>query len=110
MSTAKRQDFNDILCSAIEDTISDALGRGGLEGLYKYLKDHHEISRDELPYRIETMYSALEAPFGIFGAKTIGIRIARNFYAKLRLTFYEHEGYALQDYIETAKSKLTNSN
>lgn len=99
-------DFNSILCSAIDDTIIDVLGRKVLESLYEVLETKYDITRQELPYRTETMYKILETTFGVVGAKTVGTRIAQKFYAKLGLPFHDHDGYALLDYVEAAKTLL----
>jgi uncharacterized membrane protein len=99
-------DFNTTLCSAIDDTIVEVLGHTVLDTLYVVLKTKYSVTRDELPYRTETMYQILETTFGVRGAKTVGTHIARKFYTKLGLSFYEHQGYTLLDYVEEAKAKL----
>ena len=53
------------------------------------------------------MYKILETTFGVVGAKTVGTHIAKKFYAKLGITFYDHDGYSLLDYVEAAKTKLS---
>jgi hypothetical protein len=102
-------DFSDTLCSAIDETILEVLGHTARDTLYAVLKTKYDISRDELPYRTEAMYHVLETNFGVFGAKTVGPQIARKFYKKLGLTFYEHQAYTLVDYVEDAKTKLSKS-
>lgn len=76
---------------AIDETIVEVLGHTVLNTLYMVLKTKYGISRDELPYRTGTMYQILETNFGVRGAKTIGTHVARKFYKKLGLTFYEHQ-------------------
>ena len=102
--SAQRRDFNDVLCSAIDDTIVEALGRDALVSLYERLKAEYAVTYGELPYRTETIYKILESTYGIVGAKSLGNDIAQKLYAKLGLPFYSHEGYTLPDYIELAKS------
>jgi len=99
-------DFNDSLCSAIDDTITEVLGHRVLDALHEVLKTKYAISRDELPYRTETVYQVLETTFGVRSAKTVGTRIAQKFYARLGMTFHNHDGYTLLDYVEEVKSKL----
>jgi len=99
------RDFNDLLCSAIDDTIIELLGTSVLNALYSSLEARYDVKRLELPYRTETMYQLLETDYGVFGAKTIAVTIAQKFYKKLGLVFHSHEGYTLPDYIEAAKRR-----
>ena len=107
LSTRMHRDFNDTLCLAIDDTIVEVLGRAVLDALYDVLETKYAITRDELPYRTETLYEILETTFGVHGAKTIGTHIAQKFYTKLGLMFHAHDGYSLLDYVEDAKVKIT---
>ena len=77
-----------------------------LDALYDIMRTKYDITRDELPYRIETLYRILETTFDLRGAKTVGTHIAQKFYTKLGLTFHKHDCYTLLDYIEEAKAKL----
>jgi uncharacterized membrane protein len=106
LSVDHHQDFNEALSSAIDETILEVLSEKVLTAMYEALRTKHAVTREELPYRTETMYQVLESVFGVQGAKTMGIQIARKFYSKLGLTFYQHEGYMLHDYVEDAKSKI----
>lgn len=107
--TQKSSDLNSALCSAIDDTVVELFGSDVLASLYSILEKQHSITRDELPYRLETLYKVLEDSFEVFGAKTLGSVIAQKFYAGRNLVFYNHDGYTLSDYVEFAKSKLTES-
>ena len=84
----------------------EALGHRGLTAVYDTLRDEYSISRDELPYRIDTLYQILEHVFGVYGAKTLGSVIAEKFYSSQRLLFHNHDGYSFQDYVQEAKSKI----
>ena len=100
-------DFNQLLILAIEDTIQDFLGTSTLEALESELRTKYEISSEELPYRMETVYDILENRFSLVGAESIGAKIAANLYGKLGLPFHNHDGYSLPQYIRTAKSALS---
>lgn len=108
MSTRTQPDFDGALCSAIDETVVELLGRSVLEALYVGLRNNYGITRDELPCRTETFLHVLEIVFGVRGAKTIGINISQKFYGKMGLEFDNHEGYTLFDYVQEAKSKLNN--
>jgi hypothetical protein len=86
--------------------MTELLGRDVVESLYTCLEKHHDITKDELPYRLETAYSVLENVFGVKGARTIGTRIARRLYQKLNLPFASELGYTPVEYVNIAKKKL----
>ena len=102
------RDLNSAVVSAIDETIADVLA-ASLITLYDKLRDQYSITRDELPYRTETLYKVLEDVFGVFGAKTLGSVIARTLYGNQGLVFENHDGYSLSDYVEFAKSKFSQS-
>lgn len=107
MTTRTPHYFNDYLCSAIDDTLREVLGRSVLEALYEAMYNEYDITRDELPYRTETMFEILDTTFGVVGAKTVGTQIAGKFYTKLGIPFHVHDGYTLNDYVKLAKTKLS---
>ena len=77
-----------------------------LPPLYDALEKQHAITRDELPYRLETFYSVLENVFGLRGSRTIENRIIRKFYHSLDLPFGTVDGYTLKDYVDAAREKI----
>ena len=100
------KEFNDEVKLAIDDAISAILGQQALKALYAHLKEHYDITRDEIPYRLDTLFDALENTFGVKGALTLGRVIAKRFYARMNLQFVELGNYKLQDYLEEAKVDL----
>jgi hypothetical protein len=100
------REFNDALVESIDETITDLLSREVVDALYVHLQTVHSISRDEVPYRLETLFSTLEKTFGLPGSKTICKAVARKFYAKLGLPFIDYPGRTLLEHIEAAKVKL----
>jgi hypothetical protein len=107
--TQNSRDLNSALCSVIDDTVVELLGSDVLASLYGILEKQHAITRDELPYRLESSYKVLEDAFEVFGAKTLGSVIAQKLYAGRNSVFCNHDGYTLSDYVEFAKSKLIES-
>lgn len=105
METIGRE-FNDALVASIDETITTLLSPQVVDALYSHLERYHSISRDEIPYRLETLYSTLEKTFGTAGSKTISRAIARKFYQKLGLTFADNPGRTLVQYVEEAKVRL----
>jgi len=104
--TRRTVEFNEKLQSAVEKTIVEVLGVRAFATITTTLREKYDVSRDELPYRSETLYRVLEENFEVFGAKTLGSVIARKLYASLGLDFENHDGYSLSDYAQTAKSML----
>lgn len=82
------------------------LGANVLPSLYAALEKHYAVTRDELPYRLETMYWVLENVFGFRGSRIIEKHIVRKFYNKLGLSFGNVDGYTLKDYVEAARKKM----
>ncbi len=101
--------FNDALVESIDETITGLLSRGVVDALYAHLQTFHSISRDELPYRLDTLLSALEKIFGVRGAQTITNAIAKKFYLKLEIEFTPNPNRTLLEYVDEAKTKLHNS-
>jgi len=99
-------DFNKTLRSAVDETLVEVLGCNVLDVLYTTLETKYAIKRDELPRRTDVLYQTLEIALGVQGARTVGNHIAEKLYRKLEMPFNKHEGYALLDYIEVAKTKL----
>ena len=98
--------FNEDLCWAIDDTIVQLVGHTVLDTVYVILRVKYDVRRDELPYRLDTLSQLLGNTFPVSMAGVIGIRIALKFYTRLGLTFHEHEGYTLLDYVQEAKFEL----
>lgn len=95
---------SETLSSAIDDTLREFLGVERRDKLYHDLRSEYDVTREELPYRSETLYQVLEADLGVIGAKTLGTTIAQKFYAKLGLSFHRHDSYTLDDYVEAVKT------
>jgi hypothetical protein len=106
LAGARFQEFNKLFCQAIDQSISEIVGSRVLSSLYDTLENYYSVTREELPYRLETMYSVLESVFGIEGAHTIEKRIVRRFYDILDIPFTNIVGYTLQDYVEAIRKRI----
>ena len=91
---------------AIDESISELLGQKVLESLYSVLQKHYDVTRDELPYRLDTAYKLLGEVFGIRATRTISKSISRRLYQKLNLEFEGTADLGLTEYVEIAKKKL----
>ena len=102
------REFNDVLVESIDETITDLLSQAVVDALYAHLQTIYSISRDEVPYRLDTLFTALEKIFGT-SAQTITKAVAREFYLKLGLEFTGNPSRTLLEYVDEAKMKLQNS-
>jgi hypothetical protein len=102
----RHQEFNSALLAAIDESISELLGQRVLESLYSVLERRYDVTRDELPYRLDTAYMLLGEVFGIHATRTISKSIIRRLYGKLNLEFEDVAGLGLMEEVEMAKKKL----
>lgn len=102
----KRREFNDALLEAIDETIQGLFSRRVLEALNAALANRYDVTRDELPYRLDTLHKILHDLCGIRGSETINRQIAHRLYQKLGIKFVEVPHLGLSDYVEIAKNKL----
>jgi hypothetical protein len=105
-TTIHWQEFNELFCQAFDESVSGLLGSTVLTSLYAVLQKKYLIDRDELPYRMETVYSILDSVFAVKGSRTIEKSIIRRFYDKLGIPFSDFDGRTLKDYVDAAKSKF----
>jgi hypothetical protein len=103
------REFNEALVESIDETITDLLSRAVVDALYVRLQTDHSISRDEVPYRLDTLFAILEKIFGVRSSQTIAKAMARKFCLKLRLEFTGNPDRTLLEYVDEAKMKLQNS-
>ena len=82
------------------------MGQDVLAALYNHLKEHYDITPDEIPYRLDSVFETLEHTFGVQGARTLSRVIEKRLYFRLLLKFVATENYRLQDYLEQAKKEL----
>jgi hypothetical protein len=102
------REFNDTLVESIDETVAALLSRSVVDALYAHLQTFHSISRDEVPYRLDTLLTTLEKTFGLRGSQTMTKAITRKFYLKLGLEFTDNPSRTLFEYVDEAKMKLQN--
>jgi hypothetical protein len=94
-------DFGKLLIEAVDNVFS-SLGDSCKQAIYFNLKDCYNISKYEIPYRIEDFADALEKIFGP-GANLIEIEIMRELFTKVQVFIYspKQEDLSFTDYVET---------
>lgn len=100
----KGKRFNEILTKSIDTTISQLLSPSVLSSFYAYLKERYDVTMDELPYRLDTMYAVLDQVFGVKGARTIERRITKHLCDEFKVRFLDTSDCTLPMYIEKAKA------
>jgi hypothetical protein len=99
----KLKRFNEILIQSIGQSINELVSPNVRRVLYKLLEDRYGIIPDEFPYRLETIYTALDDLFGLRVAGAIERLIAKHFCDELNMSFLNTPECTLQMYIEKAK-------
>ena len=97
-----------VLLEAFDESLAGALGSTVLNALYATLLKDYDIARDQLPYRLDTVFMVIREIFGLQGAATLGRAVMRRLYRKLNLEFDEDAHYPLDVHIYVAKRKLAN--
>jgi hypothetical protein len=100
-SGSRKGNFEKLLIEAVDNVFS-SLGNSCRQALYFHLKDCYNISKHEIPYRIEDFADALEKIFGL-GAKLIEIEIMRALFTKVQDFSYspKQEDLSFTNYVET---------
>lgn len=100
-SRLHKGNFEKLLIEAVDNVFS-SLGDSCKQAIYFHLKDCYNVSKHEIPYRIEDFANALEKIFGL-GAKLIEIEIMRALFAKVRDFSYspKQEDLSFTNYVKT---------
>ena len=86
-------EFNDEVRLAVDEALHGVLGEKVLKALYDHLIQHYDITANEIPYRLDTLFTILESTFGVKGALTLSRVIAKRVYTKMGLRFIELPNY-----------------
>lgn len=96
---SKKLEVNDLLLSAIDETMRQIFNETGTKVIYDYLMNNHHLKLEEFAEKPEVFSAGLERLIGS-GAKVIEILVLKNFYSELGLKFEEKKAYAFPDYIK----------
>jgi len=70
--------------------------------IYERIERSYQLRREEIPEKVETFHRALQELLGA-GGKVMEKLIAKSLYRRLKLSFTEHDGWTLVDYVNHAK-------
>jgi hypothetical protein len=99
-------EFSAVLLDAIDEGLL-VLGENSRTLIYQYIERKHQVKREEIPERLELFHETLISFFST-AEKILEKIIAGNLYGKLGLSFTEHEGWTLIDYLNGAKEDYRN--
>ncbi|MGD2066721.1 MAG: hypothetical protein PVI43_06100 [Candidatus Bathyarchaeota archaeon] len=97
--------FEKVLLEAVDEGLS-CLGESGKQTIYFHLETEYNITKQDIPYKIEDFTEALEAIFGL-GAKLLEIKIMKNLFTKmgyLQPHFHTQQVLEFTKYIESARN------
>lgn len=98
------KNFNEEVQFVLDDTIVRLLGRDVLDSLYWILREKYDVTPDEVPCRLETVFHVLFDVLDEPGVQTIQMVTAKRLYEKLALTFLYLDSFMLQAYVKQAKA------
>ena len=100
-----RTDFNDLLVESVTETISEVLGTRVTPAFWYHYQAHLGITQEEMPYRLDTLFSSLKGTFGVAG-ETLGRMIVKKLYAKAEVPLEYTPDRSLAEYVEELKQFL----
>lgn len=99
-------EFNEALVKSLDETLAGVLSKEVVAAFYTHLEKAHSISKNEVPYRLDTIFATLEKTFGGQGSRTLSRAIAKRFYSNLGLSFHDNPNRTLVEYVEDAKHQI----
>ncbi len=92
----------------MQDAVAEVLGRDVANAMFVQMYENYDITKEEVPYRLETFFSILEGALGYRGSRVLSRVIAKKLYASLSIPFHKTPEKRLTDYVEEAKKMLAN--
>jgi hypothetical protein len=98
-----KRDFEKLLLEAVDESLS-TLGDSSRQAIYFHLEKSFNISKGDIPRKIEVFAEAIEKVFG-FGADFLEILIMKRLHEKVGGTLNIHQAtdFAFTDYMAVAK-------
>jgi len=95
--------FNEILVKSVDEAVTELLGEKGRSSLYQHLAEHYDVTRDEIPYRLDTLYAAIEQNLGGRASKILDCEIAKFLSRQISVPLPKTRDYVLQTYLLKAR-------
>ena len=98
--------IDDLVFKSVDETLAAVLGFTVRDAVYLALLTDFSVTKEELPKHLDKFEQLLEHNFGERAAEVLSRSIARRLCSELKLSFVEHAGFGLPEYVAEAKSKL----
>ena len=105
MPRMHRTDFNDLLVDSVDEAISEVLGNRVTAAFWYHYQAFLGITRDEMPYRVDTLFASLKGTFGV-GGETLGRVIVKKLYAKANVPLDLKVDRSFTEHVEELKRIL----
>jgi len=105
LASKGRTDFNDLLIDSVDETITEVLGSRVTSAFWYHYQAYLGVSRDEMPYRLPTLFESLKGVFGV-GGETLGRIVVKKLYAKANVPLNYSSDRSLLEYVEELKQTL----
>jgi len=99
------EEFERILMETIDESMVQVFGKTSTGVIYDFIKENHDLRKEDIPENLEIFSSCLEKMFG-FGATLLEKLVLKKLYTKLGLKYKEKEGHKFLDYIKELKSQI----
>ena len=96
--------LNDLLLSAVDETLKQVFKEAGAQVIYNFLGNRCHLKREEIAEKPED-FSADLKKLMVSAASVIEKMILENLYSKLELKYVEKEGYEFSDYLKELKGR-----
>ena len=100
-SARDSREFGKLLLEAVDRALL-VLGEAARQAIYDCLENSYQITREEIPEKLDAFHGALTDLLGK-GGSMVELVAAENLYKALSLNFEPNEGWALVDYVNHAK-------
>ena len=97
--------FNELLVKSIDEAVTELLGEKGRQSLYRHLAEHYDVTRDEIPYRLDALHVAINRTLGNKAADVLDIEIVKYLARQIKVPLPDTRDISLQKYLLRA-SKL----
>ena len=100
---SKKPEVDDLLPSAVDETMRQIFNEAGTKVIYDYLMNNHHLKLEEFAEKPEVFSAGLERLM-VSAARVIEQMILKNLYRKIGLEYAEKEGYGFSDYIKELRT------
>ena len=105
MGVGSPRAFNELLIDAVDDVVTEILGKRGNSILWRHYQAFLGLTREEMPNQLPKLFSSLDSIFGVAG-ETVGERVIRKLYEKANVPLNYNSRRTPVEYAEELKEIL----